>query len=143
VSAHLGTTMMLSCHFQAPELLLSPTCYDGKGADVWAAGVLLYTLLCGAWLAYSLQAIRCSSCCQALKDRVKTEYRQSDCHTAGSFPFWRDEDDAAPQDPASRLRCMALRIVKVGNAQRLACCALLTVQKLTRLLLHPPSAVHC
>lgn len=33
---------------QAPELLLSPTHYDGKGADVWAAGVLLYTLLCGA-----------------------------------------------------------------------------------------------
>jgi serine/threonine-protein kinase SRK2 len=73
----------VACHravgtpdYMAPELLLSPTCYDGKTADVWAAGVLLYTLLCG------------------------------------SFPFWRDEDDAAPQDPASRLRCMALRMVK-------------------------------
>jgi serine/threonine-protein kinase SRK2 len=73
----------VTCHravgtpdYMAPELLLSPTSYDGKGADVWAAGVLLYTLLCG------------------------------------SFPFWRDEDEAQPQDPASRLRCMALRIVK-------------------------------
>lgn len=73
----------VACHravgtpdYMAPELLLSPTHYDGKGADVWAAGVLLYTLLCG------------------------------------SFPFWRDEDDESPQDPASRLRCMALRIVK-------------------------------
>ena len=33
---------------QAPELLLSPTSYDGKAADVWACGVLLYTLLTGA-----------------------------------------------------------------------------------------------
>ena len=43
--------MVLACHLQAPELLLSPTSYDGKAADVWAAGVLLYTLLCGARLA--------------------------------------------------------------------------------------------
>ncbi len=32
---------------QAPELLLSPRSYDGKAADVWACGVLLFTLLTG------------------------------------------------------------------------------------------------
>ncbi len=32
--------------------------------------------------------------------------------SVGAFPFWHDEDDGQPQDPASRLRCMALRIVK-------------------------------
>ena len=31
---------------------------------------------------------------------------------AGSFPFWRHEDDGlAAHDPASRLRCMCYRIV--------------------------------
>lgn len=35
--------------YMAPELLLSPTSYDGKAADVWACGVLLFTLLTGSF----------------------------------------------------------------------------------------------
>jgi hypothetical protein len=111
---------------QAPELLLSPTCYDGKTADVWAAGVLLYTLLCGARLC--MQPVKQANsnntiaACPLL-DVWSTCASTHGLASAGSFPFWRDEDDAAPQDPASRLRCMALRIVKVCYTQQQWMCA--------------------
>lgn len=57
---------------QAPELLLSPTSYDGKAADVWACGVLLFTLLTGAHGCVRVHSVfreatadnkqRCESC---------------------------------------------------------------------------------
>ena len=90
---------------------------------MWAAGVLLYTLLCGARPSYSLSVSRKMQCPQQL---VRHYIQTHGLATAGSFPFWRDEDDAAPQDPASRLRCMALRIVKVRSRWQLQahkCCA--------------------
>eukprot|EP00208_Stichococcus_sp_RCC1054_P005635 CAMPEP_0206136050 /NCGR_PEP_ID=MMETSP1473-20131121/1287_1 /ASSEMBLY_ACC=CAM_ASM_001109 /TAXON_ID=1461547 /ORGANISM="Stichococcus sp, Strain RCC1054" /LENGTH=603 /DNA_ID=CAMNT_0053528287 /DNA_START=12 /DNA_END=1823 /DNA_ORIENTATION=+ len=62
--------------YMAPELLLSPTSYDGKAADVWACGVLLFTLLTGV------------------------------------FPFWRDVDVESSSDPTTRLRMIALRVVR-------------------------------
>lgn len=129
--------------YMAPELLLSPVAYNGKPADVWALGVLLYTLLTGTFPFWQAEdagsAAEPNSRLRTIATRVvRAEYKMP-LHISPAaqalltMMLCPTVDDRATMEQVlqapwyleslpDRAQCLNSRLLQIPSSQRCASC---------------------